>query len=303
MERARQPRTCRDLHPVRARVDAVRAAMSLAGQSLGLDRRTLGLGSLTPRARWRVFGAKARALTGLARFGQAEMPVGRVRLTVRTTNEVGTIQSSICDVHDDVICAGVLGGKDSPVVVDVGANIGQFSAAILLFAPEAAILAVEPDPDVHARLATHLATAQGVRTACVAAGAEERRVPLQRAALPVMSTLRTDGLAGYDLVGTVEVDVVTLDELTRHLPAVDLLKVDVEGYELEVMRGAQSLLHRTRFLLVELGLGREQSRDNLDVFAAVRTACPDARIVRFGRPLGDPAAPLCQDVLLELWPA
>ena len=231
------------------------------------------------------------------------MTVGRVSLTVRTTNEVGTIQSSICDVHDDVICAGVLGGKDSPVVVDVGANIGQFSAAILLFAPEAAILAVEPDPDVHARLATHLATAQGVRTACVAAGAEERPSASATSRPAGDVDLAHGRASGYDLVGTVEVDVVTLDELTRHLPAVDLLKVDVEGYELEVLRGAQSLLRRTRFLLVELGLGREQSRDNLDVFAAVRTACPDARIVRFGRPLGDPAAPLCQDVLLELWPA
>ncbi len=278
------------------------AAMTLARQSLSLDGRTLGLSSLAPRARWQVITAKARALAGLARAGRAEMTVGRLTLTVRTTNEVGTIQSSICDVHDDVICAGVLGDGGSPVVVDVGANIGQFSAAVLLFAPNASILALEPDPEVHARLAAHLSIPHDVRTACVAAGADAGRVPLQRAALPVMSTLRTDGLSGYDLVGTVEVEVVTLDELTEGLTAVDLLKIDVEGYELEVLHGAQSLLRRTRFLLVELGLGREQSRDNLDVFAAVQTACPDARIVRFGRPLGDPAAPLCQDVLLELWP-
>lgn len=276
--------------------------MTLAGQSVGLDRRTLGLRSLSKGNRWRVVTAKARALAGLARSGRAEMTVGLVNLTVRTTNEVGTIQSSICDVHDDVVCAGVLGEGHDPVVVDVGANIGQFSAAILLFAPDANILAVEPDPEVHTRLAAHLATSPSVRTACVAAGAATGRMPLQRAALPVMSTLRTDGLSGYDLVGTVEVEVVTLDELTQDVGAVDLLKIDVEGYELEVLQGAQAVLRRTRFLLVELGLGREQSRDNLDVFAAVQTACPDARIMRFGRPLGDPAAPLCQDVLLELWP-
>lgn len=277
--------------------------MTLAGQSLALDRRTLALAALSPRARGRLVSAKARALVGLARSGRAEMTVGALRLTVHTTNEVGTVQSSICDVHDDVVRAGALGGVASPVVVDVGANIGQFSAAVLLFAPRASILAVEPDPDVHARLAAHLAEAPYVRTACVAAGAEAGTVPLQRAALPVMSTLRTDGLSGYDVVGTVDVEVVTLDELTRDIPVVQLLKIDVEGFEREVLQGAQDLLRRSRFLLIELGLGREQSRGNLDVLTAVQQVCPDARIVRFGRPLGDPDDPLCQDVLLELWPS
>jgi FkbM family methyltransferase len=276
--------------------------MLLAGQSLGLDRRTLALPALPRLVRWQLIAAKTRAIVGLARSGRAEISVGRLNLTVRTTNEVGTIQSSICDVHDDIVCAGVLSDTEFPMVVDVGANIGQFSAAILLFAPRASILAVEPDPDVHARLSAHLASAYGVRTVCAAAGADAGTAPLHRAALPVMSTLRTDGLRGYDLVGTVDVDVVTLDELTRDVPAVDLLKVDVEGFELEALQGARALLRRTRFLLVELGLGREQSRGNLDVLAAVQRACPDSRIVRFGRPLGDPAAPLCQDVLLELWP-
>lgn len=276
---------------------------TLAGQSLGLDRRTLALTFLPPRQRWQVIAAKARALAGIARSGRGEMAIGRIRLTVRTTNEVGTIQSSICDVHDDIVCADVLGQTGSPVVVDIGANIGQFSAAILLFAPDTSLLAVEPDPDVHARLTAHLASARNVRTVCAAAGAETGTLPLQRAALPVMSTLRADGLSGYDLVGSVEVAVLTLDELTRDVPTVDLLKIDVEGFELEVLQGAQAVLRRTRFLLVELGLGREQSRGNLDVLACVHQACPDARIVRFGRPLGDPAAPLCQDVLLELWPS
>jgi FkbM family methyltransferase len=276
--------------------------MTLVGQSLALDRRTLLLTSLPPRARWKLVTAKARALAGVARAGQGEMTIGRQTLTVRTVNEVGTIQSSICDVHDDLVRTGILRDPGSPVVVDVGANIGQFSTAVLLFAPDASILAVEPDPEVHARLADHLSTGCDVRTVCAAAGPGAGRLALQRAALPVMSTLRTDGLSGYDLIGTVDVEVRTLDELTQDVPAVDLLKIDVEGFELEVLRGARSVLARTRFLLVELGLGREQSRGNLDVLAAVQQACPDARIIRFGRPLGDPAAPLCQDVLLELWP-
>ncbi|MEO7268143.1 MAG: FkbM family methyltransferase [Knoellia sp.] len=255
-----------------------------------------------PRAsRWALIAAKAKALAALAARRPATMQVGSLLMAVETTNDVGTIQSSICDVHDDVLPD--VFDTDSPVVIDVGANIGQFSSAVLLFAPAATVLAIEPDPVVHDRLAANLAGAQGVRTSCSAAGAVRGVLPLGRAALAVMSTLRQDALSGYDIVGSVDVQVERLDVLAEAYPAVDLLKIDVEGFEIEALQGSHELLTRTRFLLIELGLGRDPARPNLDVLAAIREVCPRSRIVRFGRALGDPDRPLCQDVLLELWPS
>lgn len=278
----------------------VPASLALASQSVALDRRTLALARLPWSARRRLITAKAKALMALAAGTSGRMHVGCLTLDVENTNEVGTIQSSICDVHDDVL-SEVLDGE-SPVVIDVGANIGQFSAAVLLFVPHATVLAIEPDPDVHKRLAANLSSAAGVTTTCYAAGSVQGVLPLGRAALAVMSTLRQDALDGYDIVETVDVVVEQLDVLTENYPAVDLLKIDVEGFEIEALQGATELLKRTRFLLIELGLGRDPSRPNLDVLAAIRDVCPRSRIVRFGRPLGDPQHPLCQDVLLELWP-
>lgn len=259
------------------------------------------MSGLPLKARWALITSKAKALGALAARSPATMQVGSLQLSVENTNEVGTIQSSICDVHDDVL-PDVL-DTDTPVVIDVGANIGQFSSAVLLFAPSATILAIEPDPVVHARLADNLFGAAGVTTSCSAAGAARGVLPLGRAALAVMSTLRQDALSGYDIVGSVDVRVERLDDLTKDHPAVDLLKIDVEGFEIEALEGAPELLGKSRFLLIELGLGRDPSRPNLDVLAAIREICPRSRIVRFGRPLGDPQQPLCQDVLLELWPA
>ena len=51
------------------------------------------------------------------------------------------------------------------------------------------------------------------------------------------------------------VEVVRLDDfsLARELPRVDLIKIDVEGYELNVLRGAMDLLKKHRpILFVEL---------------------------------------------------
>lgn len=275
-------------------------SLRLAAQSVALDRRTLRMTGLSLTSRWRLIASKAKAIVTLSGGRPATMQVGSLQLAVENTNEVGTIQSSICDVHDDVLPD--VFDTEAPVVIDVGANIGQFSSAVLLFAPRATVLAIEPDPVVHARLAANLSGASGVTTSCSAAGAVRAVLPLGRAALAVMSTLRQDGLSGYDIVGSVDVQVERLDVLTEGFPAVNLLKIDVEGFEIEALLGAPELLKRTRFLLIELGLGRDPSRPNLDVLAALRDVCPRSRIVRFGRPLGDPQRPMCQDVLLELWP-
>ena len=87
----------------------------------------------------------------------------------------------------------------------------------------------------------------------------------------------------------------------RRAGPVDLVKIDVEGFEIEVLRGATALLGRTRYLLIELSLGREDSTANLEVLRTSTTS-PRARIVRMGRPLGNPNAPICQDVLIDLDP-
>ena len=54
----------------------------------------------------------------------------------------------------------------------------------------------------------------------------------------------------------VEIPARSLDTFARHegIQDVDLLKVDVQGAELEVLRGAQELLPRTRAIMVEVSL-------------------------------------------------
>ena len=123
---------------------------------------------------------------------------------------------------------------------------------------------------------------------------------LHRHHVSVMATLRPGEVEDYDPELTVDVDVLTLDEITADLPRIDLLKIDVEGFEVEALRGARETLARSRYLLLEVGLGRESSGANLEALALVRSIVPGARIVRFGRPLGGADAPICQDVLIAL---
>ena len=44
----------------------------------------------------------------------------------------------------------------------------------------------------------------------------------------------------------------TLDEICSSLDKIDLLKIDVEGYELEVLRGGVSTLKKTNKIIIEI---------------------------------------------------
>lgn len=269
-------------------------------RSVALDRATLRLNRWPAPTRARLLASKTRALPRLQSGRSAQVAVGPVMFTATSVLDLGSMQACLVDVHDDLVASGVLDADGSPVVVDVGANVGQFLVALKAFVPAARVLSVEPDPDSHARLTTNAERLADVTTRCVAVGSEPGTLRLHRHHVSMMSTLRPEAPDEYDPALSVDVEVVRLDDITAHLPVVDLLKIDVEGFEAEALEGARDLLGRTRYLLLELSLGREAATSNLDVLAQVRAAAPDARVLRFGRPLGDPEDPICQDVLLAL---
>ena len=137
------------------------------------------------------------------------------------------------------------------VVVDVGANVGMFSAwAAGHVGPRGRLLALEPNPHSHG-LAQRTLAGLGVRAELlrVAAGAGTGRLPLT---VPPGRDVGATLLAGTD-GRAVDVDVTALDEVVASagIDHVDLLKIDVEGWEREALTGAVATLERTAAVAVE----------------------------------------------------
>lgn len=164
--------------------------------------------------------------------------------------------------HDDYL-------KDLPplppnaVVVDAGANIGLFALRIARACPEARLVAVEPVPSTCALLRLNLAdvaaaaAAEQLRVLEVALGESSGRTvltaythlsanstgrPREKPAswVAAMRGAQPDQATADEMLSTssVEVDVVRLSQvLPQHPTRIDLVKVDVEGAELEVLRG------------------------------------------------------------------
>jgi FkbM family methyltransferase len=143
------------------------------------------------------------------------------------------------------------------VVVDVGANQGDWTAAALTVARPRLVVCVEPAPAMAEHLRRRFARTPGVEIVEAAAGASAGRATLQQTehthntslAAPTEQAEQVLG-SGMRVVGGVEVSVVPLDDVVPTGP-VSLLKVDVQGFERSALAGAEDLLSRTRWLLIE----------------------------------------------------
>jgi FkbM family methyltransferase len=152
-------------------------------------------------------------------------------------------------------------------VVDLGANEGDFSGAVLGLAPEARILAVEPGPGPRQRLEDRLGSKPNVDIRPVAVAGQTGTATFRLTAHDHNSSLlqprpesqeRIGG--GWEVVREIEVPTVALDDLVGE-ESVDVLKLDVQGAELEVIGGGRQTLARTRAVLLEMNLFSQYEGD------------------------------------------
>jgi FkbM family methyltransferase len=142
------------------------------------------------------------------------------------------------------------------VLYDIGANVGAYSL-VAAVASGAHVIAFEPGPANFAALAANVqlnAVGDRVQPVPIALGDSPRSAPVAGDGAVPGRALRVGDRGGQE-IGAVLVD--TLDDFVRRygLQAPDHLKLDVDGDELAVLRGAQELLgsRRVRSLMVELG--------------------------------------------------
>lgn len=136
--------------------------------------------------------------------------------------------------------------------VDIGANKGQWVQAFLRHFPRSSVLSIEANPD---NLPHLRAVNPDSLQACLAETAGERRTfYLPNPAVERINTgasLYREVLPGYAEPICLELETSTLDHLNREF---DLIKLDVQGAELDVLRGGSTTLDLTKFVMIELGL-------------------------------------------------
>ena len=134
-------------------------------------------------------------------------------------------------------------------IVDVGANQGLYALPLSHQAKEGRVYAFEPDPKLFATLESNVQrnSAQNVILFNAAAASRPSKLFLRPGRFN-----RGDNRIVHDEnadSATIEVDAIPLDDAIAD-EHIDLLKIDVQGYETEVLQGAQKLLHANQQLLI-----------------------------------------------------
>lgn len=147
------------------------------------------------------------------------------------------------------------------VVFDVGANVGEFTECVLAFQPRAIVHAFEPIPEVFRELALKFKDYSGIYLNPAALGSRPGEQSLIVSSYAEASSflengpVLNEGVYGIDFgpVRSQRVNVETLADycVGRGVGLIRLLKLDVQGYELEVLKGADAVLDRVEFVYAE----------------------------------------------------
>jgi len=171
--------------------------------------------------------------------------------------------------------------KADSVVIDAGANIGVFSVMAARLAPQGRVIAFEPLSRTHAvlcRNVAHYANVEPVRAAL------DEKETCEKELLPDgynagASTLSDSGMVTDGAAGVGEmVPVTSIDAHVRghSVSRVDFIKIDVEGYEAHVIRGAATTIGEHSPVLAVSAYHKPNDRKDLP--RLVRSIDPGYRV-------------------------
>lgn len=153
-----------------------------------------------------------------------------------------------------------LAQKNIATVIDIGANTGQFAKEISMIFPEATILSIEVIPETYQILQKNLGSKKRHKTYLAALGAEtgEKHFYIndfsQSSSFLEMTDLHKKSFPHTENSIEKKFNIITLDELLANesLRKPVMLKLDVQGFEKEVLAGSKNILCQCDLLKVEL---------------------------------------------------
>jgi FkbM family methyltransferase len=153
---------------------------------------------------------------------------------------------------------------DSGNVVDVGSNVGSFVNTISSLAKKKNlnIYAFEPNMDLYnLDLRILKSPNHTLKVNNLAISSKIGKEIYFNSSISSQSTFRKDNIKLGKIIDEQLVDCITLDFYCsqNNIDYIDLLKIDVEGMEIEVLKSAQQLLRDKRVKIIKI----EFSTDNL----------------------------------------
>jgi FkbM family methyltransferase len=143
------------------------------------------------------------------------------------------------------VCARYI--RPDSVILDIGANIGTHTLAFAQLVPQGLVFSFEPARSTFALLLRNLRGLQNVIPLNLALSDTSGVLPFFVAGDNAYSSLKDT--RRRPIIGKEQVSCLRADEILPHLVGerrIDFVKIDVEGFELQVLQGMREILRRHR---------------------------------------------------------
>jgi len=166
--------------------------------------------------------------------------------------------------------------NDANVIIDVGANVGFFSMLCRELFPKAKIYSFEPVPKTFSCIEKNFKDDKNTEVFNLAvsdhSGSGKMTFSEKNSAV---STLREDG--------NVDVEIITLDYFLKDkkLDKVDILKIDTEGFENFVLKGAENTLKKVKYIIMEVTIENNKNYTISSLFKLLSSENFDFQILGY----------------------
>ena len=183
-----------------------------------------------------------------------------LRYLVRArTTDLGTINDAV--INNPYLGGGILKLPKDAVIVDVGANIGDFCIQAAAACPDGQVFAIEPIAENASMILVNqlLNGMSNIRVLQAALGARNGEIEMNRAGNAPSAYWGATGAR------TEKVRLMSLAEMIREckIEAIDLLKLDCEGAEWDILPPCAEILPKVRQIGMEFHLSRGWTAEKL----------------------------------------
>jgi len=152
---------------------------------------------------------------------------------------------------------------DEPsIIVDAGAHIGSVSLELNQSFPKAVVYAFEPVTETFEMLKANVAGKTNIHPVKMALGANDEKIQLLLSGENSINSLKVTEV-NSGIKGTEEINITTLQGYLQQqgIDHIDILKIDVEGFEFEVLEGCAGLLNTgIKCIYLEVGYIRQSTK-------------------------------------------
>jgi FkbM family methyltransferase len=208
------------------------------------------------------------------KFGQSKINLFNKEYFYDSHFGLGSLQG-ILTRHKYLLSFMNIKNSEVKTVLDIGANIGNFTILSHKLFPKAKIFSFEPIPFTFSILEKNIGKQKNIKIFNKAVG--------EKTGSQLMSFDEdSSGLSRFSNKGT-EVKVTSLDDFIKEekISTIDLLKIDTETFESYVLKGATKSLAKTKFICIEITLESNPNYTISSLFSLLKGEGYDFQIVSF----------------------